>query len=162
VRLGGEVFRHALADLLRRGTGRPGTEIVFGVATVALASVSKGEERGDGRNSWSPAKPSRRDPGNRGVLNPLGSWNSGVELSRARQISPLHAQPENLFDQNKSGGGDQARDPEFFQKLSRQQNPEYLWIGCSDSALPANEIIGLLPGEVFVHRNVRTSSCTRT
>src|SRR5471032_1146204 len=46
------------------------------------------------------------------------------------------------------------RDPEFFQKLSRQQHPEYLWIGCSDSRVPANEIVGLQPGELFVHRNV--------
>lgn len=60
-----------------------------------------------------------------------------------------------LFRQNRAWAeGIRARDPEFFLKLSRQQLPEYLWIGCSDSRVPANEIIGLLPGEVFVHRNL--------
>jgi carbonic anhydrase len=47
-----------------------------------------------------------------------------------------------------------AQDPAFFESLSRQQSPRYLWIGCSDSRVPANEIVGLQPGELFVHRNV--------
>ena len=46
------------------------------------------------------------------------------------------------------------RDPAFFARLARQQAPDYLWIGCSDSRVPANEIVGLAPGELFVHRNV--------
>lgn len=47
-----------------------------------------------------------------------------------------------------------AQDPDFFERLSLQQSPEYLWIGCADSRVPANQIIGLDPGEIFVHRNV--------
>lgn len=60
-----------------------------------------------------------------------------------------------LFKQNQAWADDiRRRDPQFFEKLSHQQNPEYLWIGCSDSRVPANQITGLAPGEVFVHRNV--------
>jgi carbonic anhydrase len=47
-----------------------------------------------------------------------------------------------------------AREPQFFARLAEQQAPEYLWIGCADSRVPANEIVGLMPGEMFVHRNV--------
>ena len=47
-----------------------------------------------------------------------------------------------------------ANDPEFFEALSKQQNPQYLWIGCSDSRVPANQIIDVTPGDMFVHRNV--------
>ena len=60
-----------------------------------------------------------------------------------------------LFNQNRAWAQDiTSRDPEFFLKLSAQQTPRYLWIGCSDSRVPANEIVGLAPGELFVHRNV--------
>src|ERR1700685_4157590 len=60
-----------------------------------------------------------------------------------------------LFENNQAWSGRiHQQDPEFFSKLSRQQSPTYLWIGCSDSRVPANEIVGLLPGELFVHRNV--------
>ena len=60
-----------------------------------------------------------------------------------------------LFDYNQAWSRQmQQLDPGFFEKLSHLQSPEYLWIGCSDSRVPANQIVGLLPGEVFVHRNV--------
>ena len=60
-----------------------------------------------------------------------------------------------LFKNNKTWAeGQIARDPEYFSRLAAQQTPKYLWIGCSDSRVPANQILGLQPGEVFVHRNV--------
>ena len=62
---------------------------------------------------------------------------------------------KHLFDANRAWSqAIRLQDPEFFSKLSRQQFPEYLWIGCSDSRVPANQIVGLLPGELFVHRNI--------
>jgi len=60
-----------------------------------------------------------------------------------------------LFDNNRAWSIRMTRgDAAFFRRLSEQQAPKYLWIGCSDSRVPANEIVGLLPGELFVHRNV--------
>jgi carbonic anhydrase len=60
-----------------------------------------------------------------------------------------------LFENNRAWSEQIRRaDPSFFEKLSQQQSPSYLWIGCSDSRVPANQIVGLLPGELFVHRNV--------
>lgn len=60
-----------------------------------------------------------------------------------------------LFARNREWSQDiRRRQPAFFETLSAQQSPRYLWIGCSDSRVPANEIVGLLPGELFVHRNV--------
>jgi carbonic anhydrase len=62
---------------------------------------------------------------------------------------------KHLFDNNRTWSrAMRQQDPEFFRKLSEQQFPDYLWIGCSDSRVPANQIVGLLPGELFVHRNV--------
>jgi len=64
-------------------------------------------------------------------------------------------QLDHLLNQNRAWAeAIRARDPEFFPRLSRQQSPEYLWIGCSDSRVPANEIVNMLPGEMFVHRNI--------
>ena len=60
-----------------------------------------------------------------------------------------------LFEKNKAWAERIRRhNPDFFLELSRQQSPSYLWIGCADSRVPANEIVGLSPGELFVHRNV--------
>jgi carbonic anhydrase len=60
-----------------------------------------------------------------------------------------------LFVNNRRWAAERVRrDPEFFSRLAAQQTPRYLWIGCSDSRVPANEIVGLQPGELFVHRNV--------
>ena len=69
-------------------------------------------------------------------------------------MSDQHSLPH-LFDSNRAWARDiEQRTPGFFSRLQKQQSPEYLWIGCSDSRVPANEICGLLPGELFVHRNV--------
>jgi carbonic anhydrase len=62
---------------------------------------------------------------------------------------------KDLFDRNRRWAAKvTAARPDFFTNLSRQQKPEYLWIGCSDSRVPANEIVDMLPGEIFVHRNI--------
>ncbi len=62
---------------------------------------------------------------------------------------------KHLFENNRAWSERIRRiDPEFFPNLSRQQRPRYLWIGCADSRVPANEIVGLAPGELFVHRNI--------
>ena len=69
----------------------------------------------------------------------------------AKTMDPL----DNLLKRNREWADSVQRDdPGFFTRLANQQKPEYLWIGCSDSRVPANQITGLAPGEVFVHRNV--------
>jgi carbonic anhydrase len=69
-------------------------------------------------------------------------------------LSPMPSL-DHLFASNRAWSENiRQRHPNFFVELSRQQSPEYLWIGCADSRVPANEIVGLLPGELFVHRNI--------
>lgn len=62
--------------------------------------------------------------------------------------------PDLLSNNRRWADGTKHRDPAFFDRLAHQQSPRFLWIGCSDSRVPANQIVGLLPGELFVHRNV--------
>ena len=62
---------------------------------------------------------------------------------------------DDLLDNNRAWAERVSReDPTFFERLSHQQSPKYLWIGCSDSRVPANQVVGMMPGEIFVHRNV--------
>jgi carbonic anhydrase len=69
--------------------------------------------------------------------------------------NPDNSTLQQLFSNNRKWAASMTEhDGTFFQKLAAQQTPEYFWIGCSDSRVPANELLGLLPGEVFVHRNV--------
>jgi carbonic anhydrase len=64
-------------------------------------------------------------------------------------------QIKELLEKNKQWAESiKEQDPQFFDRLKQQQTPEYLWIGCSDSRVPANQIVGMLPGDLFVHRNV--------
>src|SRR3954471_5934108 len=81
-----------------------------------------------------------------------GGGGSRYTDSPARQS--LHSLAE-LFASNRAWARDiTAQDPHFFARLAELQAPQYLWIGCADSRVPANEIVGLAPGEMFVHRNV--------
>ncbi|CUG71291.1 carbonic anhydrase, putative [Bodo saltans] len=68
---------------------------------------------------------------------------------------PRGADISNLLDYNEEWSNSvQEANPTYFSELAKQQNPQYLWIGCADSRVPANQVVGLAPGEVFVHRNI--------
>jgi carbonic anhydrase len=79
------------------------------------------------------------------------------EVPVSKQLQQTYQQ---LFENNRAWAAAQAeKDPEFFKKLSGGQNPEYLWIGCSDSRIPAEQITGMQAGEAFVHRNIANMVC---
>src|SRR3954465_12166862 len=85
-----------------------------------------------------------------GAREPISISNQQLPISIVL-IVPINQ----LFENNRDWARRRLEEsPGFFQRLSAQQSPEFLWIGCSDSRVPANEIVGLLPGELFVHRNV--------
>ena len=79
----------------------------------------------------------------------------GLDFQMTEDKTDKDAKLDDLLARNAAWAkGVEAREPGFFQSLARQQSPRYLWIGCADSRVPANEIVGLAPGELFVHRNV--------
>jgi carbonic anhydrase len=90
-------------------------------------------------------------------FTPVGRGEALNDVFEKTKNTEVIDMPElrDLFENNRKWAGKiKTSDPDFFKKLSKQQNPDYLWIGCSDSRVPANEIVGMLPGEIFVHRNI--------
>jgi carbonic anhydrase len=103
-----------------------------------------------------PARPPPTDyiyscAGNGLTAGPVRRTQKSTAIQERAMTKPL----QDLFDNNRRWARDiEARSPGFFTKLLNQQRPQYLWIGCADSRVPANDIVGMLPGELFVHRNV--------
>ncbi|OAA45653.1 carbonic anhydrase 2 [Metarhizium rileyi] len=88
-------------------------------------------------------------------MSPDGSPPSADEVSKY-----LRQSHDRLFDNNRAWAAEKAeKDPGYFARLSEGQSPEYLWIGCSDSRIPAEQITGLEPGEAFIHRNIANLVC---
>ena len=116
------------------------------------------------RNAVSRGSPSHRLGMARGGWHHQRSADPGGRHGRPARRSPGPARaasrmntlgPDDLMERNRAWAARMtSEDPDFFRRLERQQAPRYLWIGCSDSRVPANTIVGLDPGELFVHRNV--------
>jgi carbonic anhydrase len=82
-------------------------------------------------------------------------WHRAVLSKQGTGVSAILKTLQHLFDRNLAWASKiKEENPDFFTQLSKQHSPEYLWIGCSDSRVPANQIVSLPPGEVFVHRNI--------
>ncbi|KAI0908288.1 carbonic anhydrase [Ustulina deusta] len=110
-------------------------------------------------SSGSSSGSSRNNNNNNTTTNNYLAWLNGNDITRnmaASDISKyLQQTHDRVFDHNRAWAAEQKlKDPEFFTKLSAGQSPEYLWIGCSDSRIPAEQISGLGPGEAFIHRNI--------
>lgn len=89
------------------------------------------------------------------IVLSIAKWPSRRFCADKLEVGKVMSKLERLLKGNKEWAETiNQENPEFFASLSKQQTPEYLWIGCSDSRVPANQIVGLMPGEVFVHRNV--------
>lgn len=80
---------------------------------------------------------------------------SATDRPLTQQSLSMSTELNELFERNRQWAADtETREPGFFSRLLKQQTPQYLWIGCADSRVPANELVDLLPGELFVHRNI--------
>src|SRR5687768_11956165 len=138
---------------ISRSTCEPGSKAVRATPTSTCGRAARAPERradsasrpvADARPHTSSFRQARLD--SRPPSTPLGDL--GRRTTALRKLAEL-------FANNRRWADNRARtDPEFFSRLAAQQAPAYLWIGCSDSRVPANEIVDLPPGELFVHRNV--------
>ena len=131
----------------------------LGAARDAAGAVQAGRQDQRARRQTRRAQAHRRRPRQRAGSDVAARGETGRD---ARSEDALHrlvvvdVRRWIISSRTTAGGSAEATasEPEFFRKLSHQQQPKYLWIGCADSRVPANEIVGLLPGELFVHRNV--------
>ncbi|KAK4466017.1 carbonic anhydrase [Cladorrhinum samala] len=127
--------------------------------SLAAATPTRWCSSSSSSSSNQPPLPPASSPSSR-FSTPTPSkaeWRAMAEKDISKYLSQTH---DRVFEHNEKWAAEKkAADPEFFVKLSAGQNPEYLWIGCSDSRIPAEQITGLEPGDAFVHRNIANLVC---
>ncbi|GAW24211.1 hypothetical protein ANO14919_137930 [Xylariales sp. No.14919] len=154
--LRGRVGYASLHSSLLSACAKPAPVIVIS-PTIPSSILPSSARSCSSSHSSSSSSSSRSGSSSRN--NPYSTWFNSNDITRNMAPSDiskyLQQTHDRVFDHNRAWAAEQKqKDPDFFAKLSAGQSPEYLWIGCSDSRIPAEQISGLGPGEAFIHRNI--------